>query len=46
VTATTDLEDATGNDIILNAFGLGETVDAWGPSTSNGVTQARRIRKR
>ncbi|MFQ5605961.1 MAG: DUF5666 domain-containing protein [bacterium] len=46
VTTTTKLEDELGNSISLNAFELGEEVDAWGPPAQNGETQANKIRKR
>ncbi|MDZ7365334.1 MAG: DUF5666 domain-containing protein [candidate division KSB1 bacterium] len=46
VTSHTRLEDENGNTITLNAFVVGEEVDAWGPPAANNTTTATRIRKR
>lgn len=46
VTTSTRLEDDDGNDITLDSFSVGETVDAWGPPAQNNTAQATRIRKR
>lgn len=46
VTANTKLEDDDGNDISMNDFEMGETVEAWGPPPNDNRTEARRIRKR
>jgi hypothetical protein len=45
VTNDTRLEDKDGNNITLNAFAVGEVVDAWGPPAVNNTTTATRIRK-
>lgn len=46
VSGTTLLEDANGNSITLNAFAIGEAVDAWGPPAVNNATTATRLRKK
>ncbi len=46
VNNATVLEDANGNAITLNAFVVGEVVDAWGPPAVNNATTATRIRKK